>query len=108
MKADAILLDEADKMEVVATKPDKTETLLHSIKPHKGHTLFEANLLTGELEVAQYEKTDILYPITYKADVVKRKKVLAKKDCVYISALNRKNAEAKFFKMINRRLGLIK
>ena len=107
MKADAILLDESDKMEVSVTKPDKSQTVLHSIKPHKGHTLFEANLLTGELIIAQYEQTNALYPVGKVVTAI-RKKVLAKKDCVYISALNHKNAQAKFFKMINRRLGFIK
>lgn len=100
MKTDKIILEEQDKMEVVATKPDKTQKLIHSIRPHKGHTLFEINPITGKCKEAVYEKTDV----EFGKNGMVHKKVIRNNGCVYISALNKKNALIKFFKMVGRQM----
>jgi|GEM_PF-2617850 len=107
MKPDKLILDEQDKPEVVAQIPVKTEKLIHSIRPHKGHTLFEINPVTGKCVPAVFESIDTTFPLNKAAAKIKigvRKKVIAKPDCLYISALNKKNALIKFFNMVGKRM----
>lgn len=61
------------------------------LKPHKGHTTFEYNHATGKLNVAEIKTTD-----------EGKKFIDVKEDCIYISALNRKNA----FKKLKQHYGL--
>lgn len=103
MKPERILTDERDKLQVVANKPVKTETFITSLKPYKGHKLFEINPFSGTCVEAVYEKTDAVFPLNNK-NVAKRSKVLTKQNHVYVSALNRKNALTKFFKMVSEQL----
>lgn len=112
MKPDKIILDEADKMEVVATIPDKTGKFKNSITPHPGHTLFEINVLTGKCKVAEYQEEKIqLVPqrnmINGQAQGITSKKsseVIRNDGCIYISALNKKNALIKFFKKVGQQI----
>lgn len=108
MKVDKVSLDERDKLQVVANKPVRTENFITSLKPHKGHILFEINPFVGTCVEAVYEKTDAVFPLSDKGNIAKRKKVLAKENHVYVSALNRKNALTKFFKMAKEQLKYIK
>ena len=103
-----LLIDQPDKLQVVANKPVKTETFFTSIKPHKGHTLFEINPFSGTCVEAVYEKTDAAFPLKNNVSVAKKRKVLTKQNHVYVSALNRKNALTKFFKMVKEQLKHIK
>ncbi len=93
---------EKEKEEVVAQVPVKSENLLASLKQHKGHTLFEFNTITGEITEAVFESVDASFPLSDKTGTAVRKKVLKKTGCVYISALNRKNAKWKFYKMATK------
>ena len=76
----------------------KWETKKWEIKPHKGHSLFEINLETEDIKIAEF--TEIKAEIKKLDDKTHeiRKKVIIKPNCIYISALNIQNAAKKFAK----------
>lgn len=90
--------------ELEGTKRDKTElqvqkqqekkaTLVGQITPHRGHKVFSINTATGFVKEAEYEKTlETVYVIGRKNQYVNNKRIMIEKYCVYISALNKKNA----------------
>jgi len=69
--------------------------LLGSLRPQKGHKLFECNLSTGVVKEAEFDlSTDtVLY---HHWSFVENKKLIIHPDCIYIPALNLKNAKKKF------------
>jgi len=95
MKPDRIILDETDKLQVVQQIPDKTQLLIDSIIPFKGHTLFEINCSTGEILKAEYEEINAGF---INGNV--RKKILVKPNCLYISCLNKKSAKKKYLNWV--------
>jgi len=91
---------ESDKVVIVGQNEKKFEVVKWQIKPHKGHTLFEINLQTGDAKPAEYEQIDMeLSRIGDSPNLqTVRKKVITKPHCIYISALNIQNAAKKFAK----------
>lgn len=71
--------------------------LLGSIRPKRGHTLFEVNLDTGDIIPAVKEPIDF---VVGKKNSEKKSKVITKGNCIYISALNKRNV----IKKINNHL----
>lgn len=65
------------------------------IKP--GLTLFECNLSSGKISPAKYYKHEAQLLGLKTIEV--RKSVLVKDNCIYIQALNNKNAHKKFNKI---------
>lgn len=61
---------------------DEHEKLMGSMTVHKGHKLFRYNTSTTELAIC----TD------YETDEYGRRKVTMEHDCLYILALNERNA----------------
>jgi hypothetical protein len=84
--------------EIRAIKPiKKASLLLGTIYPKKGHKCFEINDITHEIYEVVYEEVTI--DITsISGEKYKRKKLLTKDNCTYITALNKKNAIKKYFK----------
>lgn len=81
-----------DKIEIVSqTQKKKQQVLQGHLKPKQGHKCFEYNTGTNELSYAKFEKQDVHFDqkITY------RRKVIIKENCIYITALNFKNATKK-------------
>ncbi len=70
-----------------------------SLKMHRGHTLFEINLVNKEIKKAEFQET--VYDAASKHNKI-RKKVIMRDDCVYIAALNEKNALKKLMKKIKK------
>lgn len=64
---------------------------LGTLLPQPGQKVYELNLTTGEFIEAELEKTVSIKGV---------KKIKAKEDCIYTLAINRKNAERKFIKMV--------
>lgn len=82
--------------EIVAKKEQKKEDKkVTTIKPHRGHTLFEWNIADNKLVKATFEKTDVDYLAVINKYNVARRKVIMKAGCIYVSALNKKNAMRK-------------
>ena len=85
------------KDKVVITSQREIEKQLKKVGkiiPHRGHTLFKYNRVTEEMSEAIFEDTVVEYnpdPRKMKAN----RRVMVEKDCVYVSALNKKNARRK-------------
>ena len=115
------LTSETPKADIIVneTKAEikKEEKFIGSIRPHKGHTIYEVNIKERTIEKAVFDEIK-----AYKAfkdskglglqtskDGSKKvvldglanqsRKLKKKKDCIYVSALNRKNLIKKLIKM---------
>jgi len=100
---------EKDKVVIVGQNEKKFEVKKWAINQHKGHTLYEINLETGETTKAEYVQVDMeLTKVGVSPNLqTVHKKVITKPNCIYISALNIKNAAKKFVKKAKEG-GLIK
>lgn len=65
------------------------------IKHRSGHTLFSFNVKTHEWKVAEIVGTAT---INFDRTVTREKKVTVEKDCIYIEALNLKNAKKRLMR----------
>lgn len=63
-----------------------------SIQPHSGHTCFEYNTKTGELIPAKFKEEAVNFEDAAKGIVSMKRKIIIKEDCIYVTALNKKNA----------------
>lgn len=91
-----------DKIEIVGQAEKKYQVnKLATINPHKGHILYEFNLIKKEITVAEFDKQDVEMLKLKKEWTGVTKKVIVKPDCIYISALNKKNAIKKFMQQSN-------
>ena len=85
-----------DNIEIsVKQKKQIEHRLLDKIVPHNNHTLFEIELTSNKIKKAEYSNTTCVFGEAPKREVI------VKKNCVYISALNKKNALKKFMKNEN-------
>jgi hypothetical protein len=82
-------------------KQEEKDNFSHRILPHRGHSLFEINLKKGTVELAKYEGALEIDFNGGKERNVNRKVIIMDQDCVYISALNKKNAVKHFKKKSN-------
>lgn len=94
------LLPDKDKIEFVKQVQQEYK-YIGSIKYKPGSTLWQFNTETGELKPAKVTvKMQLLW--TSKGGCTKKtRNVIYEDKCVYIWALNRKNAEKKILKVIN-------
>jgi len=87
-----------DQIVNVSQKEIESQRKIGSIPFHKGHTIYEFDTDTGKLTKATFESSTI----KFHADPSKRKmvhKLVMKKGCYYVSALNERNA----FRNLNNR-----
>ena len=75
---------------------EKQHKLIQSLTPYKGHTLFEINCTTGEIVEPEYEVEAIDFIAAAKGNIAKRRKVIIKENCLYVSCLNKTNARKKY------------
>lgn len=94
-------LRKRDNVEVTQKKKQQEkDNFSHRILPHKGHSLYEINLKKGTVELDKYEGAlEIDFNGGKERNV--NSKVIMSPDCVYISALNKKNAVKHFKKKSN-------
>lgn len=85
-----------DKINIVDQKQQIIIQSVGAIKPHKGHTLFEFNVVTKEMRKAKFEEENIHFSDDLKKAIM-HKKVIKNKDCIYVSALNKINAYKRLF-----------
>lgn len=84
---------------IVVEKQVKTERVIHILKPHKGHTVYEFDLSEQVMRVATIDEVTS----DFKGGV--HKKVRMKQNHIYCSALNFHNADKRFAKMIKEFVG---
>lgn len=68
---------------------------LGSVPVHPGHSCFELNLTTGEVTLAKYTQQDV----NFDSKQV-RKRIDTNPHCLYVTALNKRNAIKKFQRII--------
>ncbi|MEX0313426.1 MAG: hypothetical protein AB3N18_04550 [Allomuricauda sp.] len=83
-----------DEKQIVA-EVKKQEKFLGSNRLRKGHTQWEYNTVTKEIKPAELES---FVHMDEKGNTHRRKKLLIKKDCRYVGALNKENALKKLKK----------
>ena len=88
-----------EQIEIKAeAKKNIDKVLIGSIKPHKNHKVFEYNYIEDTLQVAQFDKRIDLNPFETQIN----KSISKKKDCVYVSEMNKKNAIKKLNALIKK------
>lgn len=87
------------EVKVAQAEAQKKSNYLGSIRPHRGHKCFELNIKTGDVNEASYEQIKAKYTTAKSIGIVR--KIIVKEDCLYISALNKKNAIRKLMKRID-------
>ena len=95
---------EKDKIEQVKQQGQEIQTVFdYKIIPQKNHTLFEVNLKLKTIEIAEFDELpSVKFEEAMKGNIIAQKKVTKKENCVYISALNKKNV----LKILNRDFGI--
>jgi hypothetical protein len=84
---------------VAQAEAQKKSNYLGSIRQQNGHKCFEINTKTGEVNEANYEQIKAKYTTAKSIGIVR--KIIVKEDCLYITALNKKNAIRKLMKRID-------
>lgn len=84
-------------------KQNKT-TLVNRILPKQGHMCFEYNALTNQLTYARFMNSNIYLPEAMNGRVVPRRKVMIKDNCMYVTALNFKNAIKHLERILERKI----
>ncbi len=81
----------------------KQAKFIGSLNIHKGQKCFELNTRTGVIELAKYDTQTISYQKLKSIGSVNRKLTL-NDECIYVVAINLKNAKKKFQVIINNTL----
>ena len=92
-------INEKDMDQLRTEQVQKKKNEFHLIAQErriKGHTLFCFNLVKREIKVAPI-KSEVLLELD--GSVIYKNNVTVEKDCVYVQALNEKNARKKLIKM---------
>lgn len=87
--------DESLRIEQVVKK-DHEYHLIGQTKKVKGHTLFSFNTITKQIKVAPMVRK--VY-FGFNGNMIHKTEVMVEKDCIYLQALNEKNAKKKLLKM---------
>lgn len=85
------------KIEAIA-EHKKQSVILGSVIKVPGHTMFEYNSADGTLEPAQFTEVMVETQFKKQHQQITRHKLVIKEGCVYVQALNRKNAVKKLIK----------
>lgn len=93
-----------DKIENIKEQVQEIQNVfIGRIKPKKGHTLYEINPIKKTISVAKFDEQPALkFTDAMNGFISANKKVTKKEGCIYISALNVKNA----IKILNRDFGI--
>ena len=83
-----------DKLEFVKqTNAETQKVYIGRSNPKRGHSLFEINIVLKTIELASFDKSEVVSFLDARKGMISvNKKVTTKDDCKYITALNKKNA----------------
>lgn len=70
--------------------------LLGSQRRIPGHTLYAFNTVTKEIKIAPIERKMFF---GFNGNVTYKNEIVVEKDCIYLQALNKKNARKRLIKM---------
>jgi len=89
-------LPNVNKVELNVKKKQEIEHVLEgNITPKKGHFVWELNEESGEVKKASYKADTVAFNANAE---VRSEKLVKNPTCIYIPALNKKNAIAKYLK----------
>lgn len=93
--------EKKDKIEIIKQQKVEIQKVLeNTIIPNKGHTLFEVNLIENTIEKAVFDDLPNVKWEDALNGQISTKSIITKKDnCIYISALNKKNV----IKILNKK-----
>jgi hypothetical protein len=87
-------LNNRERVELNVKKKQEIEYVLQgTIKPQKGHFVWEINEETGETKKAEFKRNTVVYGAELRPE-----ELVVKSYCIYIPALNAKNAKRKYLK----------
>ena len=87
-----IELQTKDKTEITKqAKKDIQRVLVGNMQPQKNHTIFEVNLTDSTIEKAKFDRNLTITFSDAMSSKNENKSISKKADCIYISALNKKN-----------------
>lgn len=95
-------LKNKEKVPVSAEKQQEIEYSVEHVKtihPHKNHTLWEINTVTGEVKKAEFNlRQDYIFNPKWKPGdpVVSERALIVNPDCFYVSSLKKETAIKKF------------
>lgn len=97
-----VQLHQKDEIKIHASnEQSKGMKYMGTLTVHPGHTCFELNLDTRMIDKATFQEVAIDFNAADKNNTRGLKKKLVMKDnCIYCTALNVKNADKKFRKML--------
>jgi len=82
------------RIEMNVKKQQEIEYVLEgTIKPKRGHYVWELNEETGEIKKAQYKRDTVAFNVFTETPP---EKLIVNPDCIYIPALNAENAKKKY------------
>lgn len=89
-------VNNANRVELNVKKRQEIEYVLEgTIKPKKGHFVWELNEETGEIKKAEYKTVTATFNMLSEKPA---HKLIVNENCVYIPALNKENAKAKYLR----------
>ncbi len=71
---------------------EKQTKLVFRMRPHYGHKCWQYNRDTQELSLAEFESQAIDFKAAANGEVALKRKIVVKDNCIYVTALNKKNA----------------
>jgi hypothetical protein len=97
--------EKQDKLEFLKqTKLETQKVHIGRTNPKRGHSLFEVNISLKTIELADFDKSEaVKYEDAMKGMISVNKKLTVKENCIYISALNKKNV----MKILHRNHGIL-
>lgn len=93
-----------DKVDHVKQQVQEIQSLYeYSIKPHKNHILYEIDIVSGTIVEAQFDRPPVVkWEDAVNGSISVNKKITKKPNCIYISAMNKKNAIKILNKITNK------
>ena len=84
---------EKDKVEITKQQRAEIQKVFDSrIRPHENHTLFEIDLISKEIKLAVFDTgLEIHWNDAVKGNWGNNRTLTKKENCMYVSALNKKN-----------------
>ncbi len=83
----------------VKKQVEKQLKFVEQKRPHSGHKCFEINTKTNEINLAEFKEEAISFEDARSGIISGKRKVIIKEGCVYVTALNKKNAIKKYNKL---------
>jgi hypothetical protein len=94
--------EKKDKIEIVKqTQAESQRILVGRVRPKRNHTIFEFNVAEKTVKIASFKVDKVInFENVAKGNVSQNKEIDGKEGCIYIPALNEKNAWKKFEKYL--------